>query len=72
MSELPEQDRNTFDAALVLDFVRTSGNAPQQGWYSLVEEACHRLIWMERRLQAARGVTDEMVAMMQKFRELLL
>jgi len=72
MGTLPEQDRNTFDAQAVLDFVRTSADAPQQGWFSLVEEACHRLLWMEERMVTARETADRLAETVRKLRNEML
>jgi len=47
---LPHQDRAWFDAGLVLEFLKRCphhGEAPQQGWLSLVREACHRVAILE-------------------------
>lgn len=47
---LPHQDRAWFDAQAVLAFLETcphGGAAPQQGWLSLVKEACHRIEFLE-------------------------
>ena len=50
---LPRQTREAFDPAAVLKFLgasRQEGAAPQQGWHSLVEEACHRIARLEASL----------------------
>lgn len=58
MNGLPRQTREVFDAALVLRFLKTcphSGEAPQQGWIGLAEEACHRIA----RLESALAMVEE-------------
>lgn len=55
---LPLQTREAFDAAAVLRFLKTcphGGDAPQQGWLGLVEEACHRIA----RLEASLAMVQE-------------
>jgi hypothetical protein len=52
---LTRQTRTTFDPVAVLEFLKTcphGGEAPQQGWISLVDEACHRIAALEIALTA--------------------
>lgn len=52
---LPHQDRAWFDAQAVLEFLKTcphGGQAPEQGWISLIKEACHRIETLEGNVAA--------------------
>lgn len=52
-ASLPPQTRDAFDPAAVLRFLKKcphGGDAPQQGWLGLIEEACHRIARLEASL----------------------
>lgn len=48
---MKRQTRMAFDAIAVRDYLASYGTdpipEPEQGWASLVDEACHRLILLE-------------------------
>jgi len=54
------QTRDNFDARLVLEFLKgcpAKGQPPQQGWISLAEEACRRILLLEARMTAIAAAT---------------
>lgn len=59
---LPHQDRAWFDAQAVLEFLKGcphGGDAPEQGWISLVREACHRIATLEGTVAALELLVEK-------------
>lgn len=59
---LQHQDRAWFDAQAVLQFLETcphGGQAPVQGWLSLIREACHRIAILEGNVAALECLLEK-------------